>query len=209
MEPSILVSRSWSLALSALPVILMVKHLLGSDRPSRRGGNISSLSPCAATSVSVSRLFRRRRLALWVPKGLGHSHHGPFSSYSEVSAWERYKMTLNVKGVPEDHPLRKKLFDDSERLILAHQDLWVIQDGISPTTRYAGQLPFSATMRIRLGMVVTNSAINDVRQHRERKTTNRCWPPTLLDETVNPIHLLLGSNTDAAKLLDQLPFTFL
>ncbi|KAI6106140.1 kinase-like domain-containing protein [Pisolithus croceorrhizus] len=53
------------------------------------------------------------------------SHRGPFSSYLELSTFfnERCKMALDAKRVPEDHPSRKKKFDDSEPLVLTHQDL--------------------------------------------------------------------------------------
>ncbi|KAI6002069.1 kinase-like domain-containing protein [Pisolithus albus] len=50
---------------------------------------------------------------------------GPFASYSEFSTWfnKRCKMGLDARRVPEDHPLRKKKFDDSESLVLTHQDI--------------------------------------------------------------------------------------
>ncbi|KAI6097868.1 kinase-like domain-containing protein, partial [Pisolithus sp. B1] len=57
--------------------------------------------------------------------GQVQSSRGPFSSYSELSVFfnERCKMALDAKGVPEDHPSRKKKFDDSGPLVLTHQDL--------------------------------------------------------------------------------------
>ncbi|KAI6097842.1 kinase-like domain-containing protein [Pisolithus sp. B1] len=57
--------------------------------------------------------------------GQVRSCRGPFSSYSELSTFfnERYKVGLDVKVVPGDHPSRKKKFDDSEPLVLTHQDL--------------------------------------------------------------------------------------
>ncbi|KAI6132237.1 kinase-like domain-containing protein [Pisolithus croceorrhizus] len=57
--------------------------------------------------------------------GQVRSSRGPFSSYSELSTFfnERCKMALDAEGVPEDHPSRKKKFDDSGPLVLTHQDL--------------------------------------------------------------------------------------
>ncbi|KAI6098596.1 kinase-like domain-containing protein, partial [Pisolithus croceorrhizus] len=57
--------------------------------------------------------------------GQVQSCRGPFSSYAELSTFfnERCKMALDAKGVPEDHPSRKKKFDDSEPLVLTHQDI--------------------------------------------------------------------------------------
>ncbi|KAI6046770.1 kinase-like domain-containing protein [Pisolithus marmoratus] len=57
--------------------------------------------------------------------GQVQSRRGPFPSYSELSTFfnERCKMALDARGVPEDHPSRKTLFDDSEQLVLTHQDL--------------------------------------------------------------------------------------
>ncbi|KAI6105003.1 kinase-like domain-containing protein [Pisolithus thermaeus] len=57
--------------------------------------------------------------------GQVQSRRGPFSSYSELSIFfnVRCKMALDAEGVPEDHPSRKKKFDDSGPLVLTHQDL--------------------------------------------------------------------------------------
>ncbi|TFY52731.1 hypothetical protein EVG20_g10426 [Dentipellis fragilis] len=52
-------------------------------------------------------------------------YRGPFASYSELSAFfnNRLRMALEKKKVPEDDPSRKELFDDSEPLVLTHQDI--------------------------------------------------------------------------------------
>ncbi|KIJ14976.1 hypothetical protein PAXINDRAFT_12245 [Paxillus involutus ATCC 200175] len=57
--------------------------------------------------------------------GQVQSHRGPFASYAELSAFfnERCKMALDADQVPENHPSRKELFDDSGPLVLTHQDL--------------------------------------------------------------------------------------
>ncbi|TFK94596.1 hypothetical protein K466DRAFT_476140 [Polyporus arcularius HHB13444] len=53
------------------------------------------------------------------------SHRGPFASYAEFSAFfnERQRRALDSRNVPQDDPARKDLFDDSEPLVLTHQDL--------------------------------------------------------------------------------------
>ncbi|CDO71457.1 hypothetical protein BN946_scf184909.g51 [Trametes cinnabarina] len=52
-------------------------------------------------------------------------YRGPFASYAEMSAFfnERHQMAMDLKNVPKDDPARKELFDDSEPLVLCHQDL--------------------------------------------------------------------------------------
>ncbi|KAI5994785.1 kinase-like domain-containing protein [Pisolithus albus] len=57
--------------------------------------------------------------------GQVQSCRGPFASYSEFSTWfnERCKMGLDARRLPEDHPSRKKKFDDSEPMVLTHQDI--------------------------------------------------------------------------------------
>ncbi|KAI6015884.1 kinase-like domain-containing protein [Pisolithus microcarpus] len=57
--------------------------------------------------------------------GQVQSSRGPFASYSEFSTWfnERCKMGLDARRLPEDHPSRKKKFDDSEPMVLTHQDI--------------------------------------------------------------------------------------
>ncbi|KAI5994791.1 kinase-like domain-containing protein [Pisolithus albus] len=57
--------------------------------------------------------------------GQVQSSRGPFASYSEFSTWfnKRCKMGLDAERVPEDHPSRKKKFDDSEPMVLTHQDI--------------------------------------------------------------------------------------
>ena len=50
---------------------------------------------------------------------------GPFASYAELSAFfnRRAKMAYDYYRLPEDHPWRKERFDDSEALVLTHQDI--------------------------------------------------------------------------------------
>ncbi|KAH0582036.1 hypothetical protein H2248_011694 [Termitomyces sp. 'cryptogamus'] len=53
------------------------------------------------------------------------SHRGPFASYTELSGFfnERHQVAERLIGTPEDDPHRKEHFDDSEPLVLTHQDL--------------------------------------------------------------------------------------
>ncbi|KAI6015906.1 kinase-like domain-containing protein [Pisolithus microcarpus] len=57
--------------------------------------------------------------------GQVQSSRGPFASYLEFSTWfnKRCKMGLDARRLPEDHPSRKKKFDDSEPMVLTHQDI--------------------------------------------------------------------------------------
>jgi len=57
--------------------------------------------------------------------GRVQSDRGPFATYSELSAFfnKRHQMALNCKKLPRDDPSRNDLFDDSEPLVLTHQDL--------------------------------------------------------------------------------------
>ncbi|KAH9972523.1 kinase-like domain-containing protein [Russula compacta] len=57
--------------------------------------------------------------------GQVQSHRGPFASYSELSAFfnERHQMAMDAKKLPQDDPSRNDLFDNSEPLVLTHQDL--------------------------------------------------------------------------------------
>ncbi|KAI5987222.1 kinase-like domain-containing protein [Pisolithus albus] len=57
--------------------------------------------------------------------GQVQSTRGPFASYSEFSTWfnKRCEMGLDARKLPEDHPSRKKKFDDSGPLVLTHQDI--------------------------------------------------------------------------------------
>jgi aminoglycoside phosphotransferase len=57
--------------------------------------------------------------------GQVQSHRGPFASYSELSAFfnERHQMAMDAKKLPRGDPSRKDLFDNSEPLVLTHQDL--------------------------------------------------------------------------------------
>ena len=52
-------------------------------------------------------------------------HRGPFASYAALSAFfnDRHRRALDAEGVPQDDPARKDVFDDSEPLVLTHQDL--------------------------------------------------------------------------------------
>ena len=53
------------------------------------------------------------------------SDRGPFATYSELSNFfnERLHMAMDYKKLPRDDPLRDDLFDNSEPLVLTHQDL--------------------------------------------------------------------------------------
>ncbi|KAI8986817.1 hypothetical protein BD414DRAFT_440339 [Trametes punicea] len=57
--------------------------------------------------------------------GQARSQRGPFSSYSELSAFfnQRLCMTLDSQTVPKDDPSRKDLFNDSGSLVMTNQDL--------------------------------------------------------------------------------------
>ena len=57
--------------------------------------------------------------------GQVQSHRGPFASYSELSAFfnERHQMAMDANKLPQDDPSRNDLFDNSEPLVLTHQDL--------------------------------------------------------------------------------------
>ncbi|RDX45488.1 hypothetical protein OH76DRAFT_1457641 [Lentinus brumalis] len=57
--------------------------------------------------------------------GQVQSRRGPFTSYAELSAFfhNRHRRVLDVRSVPQDDPARKDLFDDSEPLVLTHQDI--------------------------------------------------------------------------------------
>ena len=57
--------------------------------------------------------------------GQVQSHRGPFASYSELSAFfnERHHAAMDANKLPRDDPSRKDLFDNSEPLVLTHQDL--------------------------------------------------------------------------------------
>ncbi|KAG6860321.1 hypothetical protein C0995_012679 [Termitomyces sp. Mi166 len=57
--------------------------------------------------------------------GYVRSTHGPFASYAELSHFfnERHKMAADLKKIPLDDPSRANKFDDSEALVLTHQDL--------------------------------------------------------------------------------------
>jgi hypothetical protein len=53
------------------------------------------------------------------------SQRGPFASYFELSAFfnKRHQMAMDAEKLPRDDPSRNDLFDDSEPLVLTHQDL--------------------------------------------------------------------------------------
>ncbi len=57
--------------------------------------------------------------------GAVQSHRGPFASYAELSAFfnDRHRRALDARNVAQDDPARKDLFDDSEPLVLTHQDI--------------------------------------------------------------------------------------
>ena len=53
------------------------------------------------------------------------SDRGPFATYSELSTFfnGRHQMAMDCKKLPRDDPSRTDLFDNSEPLVLTHQDL--------------------------------------------------------------------------------------
>jgi Phosphotransferase enzyme family len=57
--------------------------------------------------------------------GQVQSHRGPFATYSDLSAFfnERHRMAMDADKLPQDDPSRNDLFDNSEPLVLTHQDL--------------------------------------------------------------------------------------
>ena len=57
--------------------------------------------------------------------GQVRSHRGPFASYSELSDFfnKRQQMAMDAEKLSRDDPSRNDLFDDSEPLVLTHQDL--------------------------------------------------------------------------------------
>ena len=57
--------------------------------------------------------------------GQVQSDRGPFATYSELSTFfnERHQMAMNCMKLPRDDPSRDDLFDNSEPLVLTHQDL--------------------------------------------------------------------------------------
>jgi len=52
-------------------------------------------------------------------------HRGPFATYPEFSAFfnERHQIAMDNEKLRRDEPSRNDLFDDSEPLVLTHQDL--------------------------------------------------------------------------------------
>ncbi|KAG6898633.1 hypothetical protein C0993_005492 [Termitomyces sp. T159_Od127] len=54
-----------------------------------------------------------------------HRPRGPFTSYSALSNFfnERHNASANIDKLPHDDPSRNESFDDSEPLVLTHQDL--------------------------------------------------------------------------------------
>ncbi|KAJ3810902.1 kinase-like domain-containing protein [Lentinula lateritia] len=57
--------------------------------------------------------------------GLVDLEQGPFASYAELSSFfnEKAKLSYDHHNIPDDHPWRRQKFDDSEELVLTHQDL--------------------------------------------------------------------------------------
>ncbi|KAF8156666.1 kinase-like domain-containing protein [Crassisporium funariophilum] len=57
--------------------------------------------------------------------GCVRSDRGPFASYSELSDFfnKLHQIVMDKKKVPRDDPSRNDLFDNSEPLVLTHQDL--------------------------------------------------------------------------------------
>ncbi|KAJ3575355.1 hypothetical protein NP233_g1162 [Leucocoprinus birnbaumii] len=57
--------------------------------------------------------------------GQVQSRRGPFASYSELSTFfnKRHQMAMDIRKLSQDDPARKDLFDNSEPLVLTHQDL--------------------------------------------------------------------------------------
>ncbi|KAI6139140.1 hypothetical protein EDD17DRAFT_1770646 [Pisolithus thermaeus] len=106
--PTFSVRRKFFVAFTLRRYIRQLRHL--SAPPTTPPGPLSAQGP----RICESPVF-----------GQVQSSRGPSSSYSELSTFfnERCKMVLDAKGVPEDHPSRKKKFDDSGPLVLMHQDL--------------------------------------------------------------------------------------
>ncbi|KAI5980926.1 kinase-like domain-containing protein [Pisolithus marmoratus] len=106
--PTFLVWQKYSVAFTLRRYVHQLRRLKAS--PTTPPGPLSAQGP----RVCESPIF-----------GQVQSCRGPFSSYSELATFfnKRCKMALDTKGVPEGHPSRKKLFDDSEQLVLTHQDL--------------------------------------------------------------------------------------
>ncbi|KAI6097844.1 kinase-like domain-containing protein [Pisolithus sp. B1] len=106
--PTFSVWRKFFVAFTLRRYIRQLRRLKGS--PTAPPGPLSVQGP----QICESPIF-----------GQVQSRRGPFSSYSELSAFfnTRCKMALDAEGVPEDHPSRKKKFDDSGPLVLTHQDL--------------------------------------------------------------------------------------
>jgi len=57
--------------------------------------------------------------------GQVRSDRGPFATYSELSTFfnERHQVAMDFLKLPRDDPSRNDLFDNSEPLVLTHQDL--------------------------------------------------------------------------------------
>jgi len=95
----------------------------------------------AFTLRRYTRQLRRLKASPTTPPGLLSAHgarrcespifgqvqsdHGPFASCFDLSAFfnERHGMAMEAKKVPQDDLSRIDLFDDSEPLVLTHQDL--------------------------------------------------------------------------------------
>ena len=79
----------------------------------------SATTPPGPLSVQGA---RRREFLIF---GRVQSDRGPFATYSELSAFlnKRHQMAMNCKKLPRDDPSRNDLFDNSEPLVLTHQDL--------------------------------------------------------------------------------------
>ncbi|KAG5717993.1 hypothetical protein E4T56_gene1713 [Termitomyces sp. T112] len=84
-----------------------------------RGLKASATTPPGPLSIQGPRICESPMF------GTVLSDRGPFASYSELSGFfnERHQLAAKMAGTPEDDLQRKEHFDDSEPLVLTHQDL--------------------------------------------------------------------------------------
>ncbi|KAG6901832.1 hypothetical protein C0995_007403 [Termitomyces sp. Mi166 len=106
--PSLSTWKKIGIAFTLRRYIRQLRHLKGSARTPP--GPPSIQGPC----VCHSPMF-----------GAVKDERGPFSSYSELSIFfnERHQMAVGMANIPQGVHERNKGFDDSEPLVLTHQDL--------------------------------------------------------------------------------------
>ncbi|KAF8824180.1 hypothetical protein HHX47_DHR8000152 [Lentinula edodes] len=71
------------------------------------------------------RSYIRQLRKLKAPRGAPPGPIRPFASYADLASFfnEKAKLCYDYNNIPEDHPCRTQKFDDSEELVLSHQDL--------------------------------------------------------------------------------------